>query len=335
MNTRLIHAGWLLIACCLFAPRSFAAPFFEQIEDLRSDADYVAYLQGIGEFQGAQFRAELENMLAAARTDLQGAEREQEELKKHVNALSKLASQFERIDQFQSFGEVKILQFETDDDSCTIADPSMPTHTVFDCDAEYRYAIDIWRRTVAVNKLLNTWKSGARSYSLAQIRDSELRWTNFSEKVTSDQFVWETLVNGWIFEGTLSTPPRKQLRLLHPVALMSYARDSGKFEPELGIDVLGLRTYGENYDPEWGLSIFALLESGNAEDTGWGINLAFENFTLGVVRQDTADKVDETKIILGYNLAGLFANKRNELAERKRELLDGLDQFKADLQSIR
>lgn len=311
-----------------------AAPLFEEIEARSDDPEYRTRLERIKQLDPAGLTRELERLVEAARLDLDDATVERDILEPHFNALANLLSQFEQVQRFESFGEVKINQFGLDDDECVIADPTFDNHVALDCEAEYRHAIDVWRRTEIANRILNTWKASARADSLARIRASEVRWEQFAANVTSDQFPWETIVNGWILEGTISTPPRHQFRLFHPIAVLSYADDEGEYDEEIGVEVFGLRSYGERYEPEWGLSVFALLESGDATETGWGISLSRANFSFAVVEQDTVARPEETKILLGYNLARLFENKKNELADKRRALLDRLDRFKADLDAL-
>ncbi len=334
MNTMLRNCLILLGALLLHPHPGQAAPLFEEIEARVDDAAYRDRLEGIKELDQTGLVAELERLVSEARLDLDGAAVERDLLAAHFNALADLLAQFERVARFEDFGEIRISQFALDEDDCVIADPTFDNFVEFDCDAEYRHAIDIWRRTEIADRILNTWKSGARADSRARIRASEVRWEQFAAKVTSDQFPWETIANGWLIEGTIATPPRYQFRLVHPIAVLSYADEEGEYDEEIGVEVFGMRSYGEQYDPEWGLSVFALLESGNATDTGWGLSLSRASFTFAVVEQDTVGKQDDTKILLGYNLARLFENKKNELADRRRELLDRLDQFKADLDAL-
>ncbi len=328
--------NFLAVVCALLLCPALAraAPLFEEIEARVDDSAYRARLEAIKDLGLAGLKSELEALVEAARLDLDEATVERDILEPHFNALANLLVVFERVERFEAFGEVKINQFTLDEDDCVIADPTFDNFAELDCDAEYRHAIDVWRRTEIANRILNTWKASARADSLARIRASEVRWEQFAAKVTSDQFPWETIVNGWLVEGTVATPPRHQFRLVHPIAVLSYAEEEGEYDEEIGIEVFGLRSYGEQYDPEWGLSVFALLESGNATDTGWGVSLSRASFTFAVVEQDTVGKPDDTKILLGYNLARLFENKKNELADKRRELLDRLDRFKADLDAL-
>lgn len=323
-----------LAALLLFPAPSPAAPLIEEIEALRSDPSYRAKIADLKQRGFADLKRELDAVLAEAISDLDQAQVEREILQQHVTAIRQLAESFARFEQLQRFGEVSTNQFKAVMDDCEIADRAYPNHVVYDCDAEYRHAIDVWRRTELVRSIIDIWKDMARDESVRRIRESELRWEQFSSKVTSDQFPWETIVNGWLIEGTISTPPRHQFRLVHPIAVLSYADEAGEYDEEIGVEVFGLRTYGDQYDPGWGASVFALLESGNATETGWGVSISRENFTFAVVAQDTADEADETKILLGYNLARLFENKKNELAEKRRELLRRLDDFKADVRSL-
>ncbi len=326
----------VLLSPALLLPTSLSAtPLRVQINELHADPDHVERLKRIKELGHSVYKSELDRILASARQDLEKAEDEREFLKGHVLAIAELAEKFDQIEAFEAFGAIERNRFDLFQPECKIGRPGDPNFVKFNCGEEYEYAIEIWRRTELVNRILLEWKGTARAHSLQQIRDSEIRWQQFSEKVTSDQFPWETIINGWIFEGTVSTPPRKQFRILHPVAVLSYADESGKYDEEIGVEFFGLRTYGDKYDPEWGLSIFALLESDTAEETGWGLSLSHSNFSFAVVSQDTVEERDETKILLGYNLARLFENKKNELARKKQSLFDELEQFKADLDAIR
>ncbi len=319
----------------LFSAPSAGAPLIDEIEDLRSDESYRERIAELKNKGFADLKQALNEVLDAAIVDLDGAQVEREILQNHAAAIRQLAERFDRYEQLQSFGEVATNQFKAiDDDDCEIADETFPNHVVYDCDAEYRYAIDVWRRTETVRSIIDIWKGVARDDSVRRIRESEVRWDQFASKVTSDQFPWETIINGWLVEGTIATPPRLQFRLLHPIAVLSYAEEEGEYDEEIGVEVFGLRSYGEQYDPEWGLSVFALLESGNATDTGWGVSLSRKNFNFAVVAQDTLAKEDDTKVLLGYNLASLFENKKNALADKQREVLRQLDQFKSDLANL-
>ncbi len=324
-----------LIALLLCPWPSAAASLFDEIKALRKDAAYVAKIDELKKGGFVDLKQALVDALDEATADLNEAQVEREILQNHVIAIRQLVERFDRYEQLQSFGEVETNQFKAvADDDCVIADDKFVNHAVFDCDAEYRYAIDVWRRTELMRSIVDIWKGVARDDSVRRIRESEVRWNQFSSKVTSDQFPWETIINGWLIEGTIATPPRLQFRLVHPIAVLSYADEEGEYDEEIGIEVFGLRSYGEQYDPEWGLSVFALLESGSATDTGWGMSLSRENFTFAVVAQDTLAREDDTKILLGYNLASLFENKKNALAEKQRKVLQRLDQFKADLDAI-
>lgn len=314
---------------------SAAESLFEEIKALRNDASYAAKIADLKKAGFAELKQALIEVLDEANADLKEAQVERELLQNHVIAIRQLAERFDRYQQLQGFGEVATNQFKAvADDDCIIAEEGFVNYVVLDCDAEFRYAIGVWRRSELVRSVIDIWKGVARDDSVRRIRESEIRWDQFSSKVTSDQFPWETIINGWLIEGTIATPPRIQFRILHPIAVLSYAKEEGVYDEEIGIEVFGLRNYGEQYDPEWGLSVFALLESGSATDTGWGVSLSRKNFTFAVVAQDTLAKQDDSKILLGYNLASLFENKKNALANKQREVLQRLDQFKADLGTL-
>ena len=337
MNLTTREYRWLagFTALLLWPCLGIATPLFDEIRALQNDPDHARRIDQIRELDPAGHRIELERILDEALAELAGAQVERAELEAHSAAIRGVIIEFDRFRQLEDFAAVKTVQFDTDvDEFCVIADRTFPNHVVYDCDSEYRHAINIWRRTELVRALVDDWKQEAREYSLARIRESEQRWQQFSANVTGDQFPWETVVNGWLLPGTVATPPHYQFRLLHPIAVLSYAEDSGRYDEEIGVEVFGLRTYGDNYEAEWGLSIFGLLESGDATASGWGLSLSRKNFTIAVVAQDTTDKDDDTKLLLGYNLAALFENKSAEWAELKKQWQARLDRFESDLREL-
>lgn len=337
MNRTMRQTGRLpaFVALLLAPVLAVAAPLIDQIKALKSDPEYNRRIEQIRQLEPDGYRAELQRILDEALAELTGAEVERDELEAHGAAIRGVIAELDRFRQLQDFAAVKTVQFDTDvDEFCVIADRTFPNHVVYDCDTEYRHAINIWRRSEFVRALIADWKQEAREYSLRRIRESEQRWQQFSANVTSDQFPWETIVNGWLVPGTVATPPHYQFRLLHPVAVLSYAEDAGRYDEEVGVEVFGLRTYDDKYVAEWGLSVFALLESGDATDTGWGLSLSRKNLTFAVITQDTAGKEDDTKLLLGYNLATLFDNKSAEWAEMKQQWRVRLDQFESDLTAL-
>ncbi len=308
----------------------------EQISSLRTDRVFINQIKDIKQSGLQQLQQNINRLVSAAYDDLALAIDEKSSVQKHVQALSDIQNNLNDYELFKDFILPGTNEYLLNDEDCIIADATSANFQNFDCQQSYQFAIKIWKRTLLAQRILLRWKKQARVNGLKRIQQGEQRWLDFSEQVTADQFPWETIVNGSFIEGSIATPPTYQLRLIHPVAVLSYVDETQKYNQELGLELLGYRKYNaQNYEPEWGLSVITLLESDAAENSGYGLIFSKKNFMFGIVQQDTAFNKDEIKYLFGYNLAYLFINKKNELAGRKLELLNKLDKYKQKIVELK
>lgn len=169
------------------------------------------------------------------------------------------------------------------------------------------------------------------------IRQANERWSQFETSVIHDQYPWETLLfNDWLagassrFRGTLTHPPTRQIRALHPVptAILDVGGGDTLFRPRLTVEVLGLRYLDEaDYTPKRAVSVIATLEAEAGESTGWGLLYTWKRGSVGVVYQDTAVDDDVIGLVFGIDLANQVESRRNDLMEEWRTLRSQLEEL--------
>lgn len=155
------------------------------------------------------------------------------------------------------------------------------------------------------------------------VAESRARWNAFFDNVVYDGFPWELYANEMAktvvppLRGTLAQPPTAQLRMLHPLPLMSVSTQGATtFNANFGIEALGWRAYdSETYAPKWGLSALVSLKRSSDESTGYGLLATFRGWSLGVVQRDTARQDDELQIVVGVNVAEWIQRSRGDPVE--------------------
>lgn len=163
------------------------------------------------------------------------------------------------------------------------------------------------------------------------IHAARTRWDEFMSNVVHDQFIWETLFNGWLakssgaFAGTLSQPPTAQLRIVHPAPVLLYSNEDGsQFQPRIGVEMLGYRRFNASraYRPSWGISAMMLLPGSSTEEIGWGLSYTSKRLTIGVAWREIDGNDDVFTIVIGAKAADLFTNEATGLADEVDRRLD-------------
>lgn len=161
------------------------------------------------------------------------------------------------------------------------------------------------------------------------IEEARDQWRLFMDNVAADQFFWETIINGWAarraprLAGTLTTPPKLQLRAVHPAPVVAYSSEHGtEADLRLAVEVLGLRRFANNYQPRDGLSLIAIVPNDSDQDTGLALLFTRKRFSLGFARQEYDGGEDVTSIILGLDLAAELQNKQGGLGLEVSKKLD-------------
>ncbi len=160
----------------------------------------------------------------------------------------------------------------------------------------------------------------ATNLVIAQARDD---WKAFMENAVGDQFVWETIFNSWAanhlppIAGTLSTPPRFQLRIVHPTPVVVYSTLGGiEAEPRLAVELFGVRRFGRDYAPNGGVSLIGIFPSDRDQGTGWGLLLTRKRFSFGITKQEFNNGEDIVALVFGIDLAAQLQNQQGGLRER-------------------
>ena len=182
-----------------------------------------------------------------------------------------------------------------------------------------------------------TWEYN-RLYALAtaeRIQAANVRWSNFEVNVIHDQYPWETLLfNNWLarsskkFRGTLTHPPTRQLRALHPVptAILDVDGEETLFRPRLSVEVLGIRYLNDgSYTPKRAYSIITTLKAEDDEGFGWGLLYTWKRGSVGIIHQEKGDD-DVIGLVFGIDLANQIDSKRNDLMEKYQKLRDDIEQ---------
>ncbi|MDO3378181.1 hypothetical protein [Geoalkalibacter halelectricus] len=196
-----------------------------------------------------------------------------------------------------------------------------------------RVAQTLWQHAEVLRALLNQENLIYLQDTSAAIAAANQRWQNFQRHALSDQFPWETLINGWLGEhfhslgGTLAEPPRSQLRLLHPLPLAAVTLEGRTaFKPRLGVEALGVRRYAaESYAPRWGASALLILPGERRENLGYGALLLYRQLALGVAWQDDEERRDGLLLVLGVDLAGMIEKRGTHLRQRVQQVRERLD----------
>lgn len=182
-----------------------------------------------------------------------------------------------------------------------------------------------------------TWEYN-RLYALQtakRIKAANDRWGRFEENVIHDQYPWETLLfNNWLartskkFRGTLTHPPTRQLRVLHPVptAILDVDGEETLFRPRLSVEVLGIRYLNdETYTPKRAYSIITTLKAEDDEGFGWGLLYIWKKGSVGIIHQEKGDD-DVIGLVFGIDLANQIDSRRNDLMEKYKKLREDIEQ---------
>ena len=193
---------------------------------------------------------------------------------------------------------------------------------------------EIWRTAWIASALLESSRLPYMEATAATAELAAMRWSTFMNSVVADQFVWETLFNGWVGKrlprigGGLMDPPRHQFRLMHPTPVVAYTSEGGaQADVRLAVEVFGIRAFRrESFEPRSGLSLVAIVPGSREEDTGWGLLWTQRRFSFGIAQQEFDDGTDTTALIVGLDMA---REARNEAAGLKSRFDARIACFKA------
>jgi len=203
--------------------------------------------------------------------------------------------------------------------------------------SESRAAQTLFRTAAKLHVVLRQSNLPAMVAVNESIARAKQRWDNFVANAISDQFPWETSINGALasidknemFSGTLAYPPRLQLRLAHPFAAEAVAVEGeSTFVPRMVIEAIGIRRFAaETYEPVYGFSLVAIPKLDSEESWGYGIVYTRRVFSAGLVVQDLEQGDDTVQIVLGLKFSQLLKQKAIGLKQRLAAVKDRLEIF--------
>lgn len=182
---------------------------------------------------------------------------------------------------------------------------------------------EIWRIGLIAESALGEENRAAMVATRSVITASKNRWDHFMDNVVAEQFIWETLFNGWIgADGTLTTPPRRQWRIAHPTPVIAYSTEGGtQATARLAVELIGIRRYAaETYEPRSGVSLIGIVPGDRAEKTAWGLLWTRNRYSVGLARQRFDNGDDVVALVLGIDLADRLQKKGEKVRARVTEI---------------
>ena len=230
--------------------------------------------------------------------------------------------------------------FDPDDDPITgdfiILEPRNDSagEIRFDRDEGSTVARELWRIAFLWGGAIAKSNAQCMTVTARAITDASERWDNFMTNVAGDQFMWETLINGWLGErfdslaGTLAYPPEWQLRIVHPEPVMVVSMEgSTEFKPRIAVEALGYRklTPSSGYMARNGISLVLTLPASNDEETGYGLLYTRKAATFGVISQKISGQGNVISLVFGITLADRLENTSKKLKQRRQLIEDQLE----------
>ncbi|MBF0379935.1 MAG: hypothetical protein HQL69_02900 [Magnetococcales bacterium] len=185
------------------------------------------------------------------------------------------------------------------------------------------------------NERLEEW----REASTKKIKEADQRYKNFTKEILYHQLPWEFFINEkmWNFDcktdvckplsGNLDTPPRRQIRLIHPIPMIPISFDNSQTNVNIRpvVEIAGYQDYiikqDNSYALDSGMSIVWVPPTSEDERSGVGVLRTSNKWSVAITWQGSNKGKDGVNVLFGVDLAQLISNSSNDKMKSIKDML--------------